>query len=55
MTNVDAVRVQLLQAVIDVVDRLDDRGIPIRIPDPPLSMDRVPIEDNEAASAEGDK
>lgn len=42
MANVDALRLELRQAIVDVVDKLDDRGIPIRGPDEPL-VGRVPL------------
>jgi len=42
MKNMDALRLELRQAVVGVIDKLDDRGIPIRVPDLPLAG-RVPL------------
>jgi len=61
MANIDVVRMQLMQAVVDVVEKLDDRGIPVLIPDQPpiveciigLPMGRIFIENKEAAEAAG--
>lgn len=50
MGRTEELRIDLLQAVADVVHKLDDRGIPLRVPELPL-IGRVPIGNDQAAEA----